>query len=302
MAPLLLREAALVHCTLLPSLRETSPPGATGHPIDITDAIAMSTLMADIQPDVVFHLAGSASVGESFSNPDGTWRTNVDGTRGVLEGLRRGSPGARAIVALSGEEYGRVPLEELPVTEHTPLNPISPYAKSKVAADHLCEEYRRNHGLQVIRVRAFNQIGPGQDTRFLLPSICQQIARAEALGERSCTLKLGSLDTRRDILDVRDVVAAYRLLADKGDPDRVYLAGSGRSWAVQEIVDLAVSFAKIPVEVTSDPSRRREGEQPDLYADPVALLQLGWTPRIPIHQSIADTLAYWRQRIAEEES
>lgn len=285
-----------VHGTLLPTVVETPPAGTSGTPVDITDATAMADVVAQQRPHVIFHLAGAASVGQSFADPAGTWAVNVEGTRGVLEGMRRSAPSARMVVALSGEEYGRVALEDLPVTEDTPLNPLSPYAESKVAADHLCQEYHQQYGLAVLRLRAFNQLGPGQDTRFVVPSICKQIADAEEADEPVCHLRLGNLKTRRDFLDVRDVVRAYRLLAADGDPARVYVAAQGRSESVGELVDIAISLARVPVEVMSDPSRVREGEQPDLYAEPRALKELGWAPRIPLEQSISDTLDYWRDR------
>lgn len=285
-----------VHGTLLPTMAETPPVGTTGTAVDITDAAAMARVVEEQRPDVIFHLAGAASVGQSFTDPAGTWAVNVDGTRGVLEGLRLAAPSARMVVALSAEEYGRVALEDLPVTEDTPLNPLSPYAESKVAADHLCREYHQQHGLAVLRLRAFNQLGPGQDPRFVVPSICKQIADAEEADDPVCHLRLGNLGTRRDFLDVRDVVRAYRLLAACGDPSRVYVAAQGRSESVGELVDIAISLARVPVEVIADPSRMREGEQPDLYAEPRALKELGWEPRIPLEQSISDTLDYWRDR------
>ena len=285
-----------VHGTLLTFVDETPPAGTTGTPVDITDADGMAAVIADVAPDAIFHLAGAASVGQSFGDPEGTWKVNVEGTRGVLEGMRRSAPDARMVIALSGEEYGRVALEDLPVTEDTPLNPLSPYAESKAAADDLCAEYQREFGLAVLRLRAFNQLGPGQDPRFVVPSICKQIADAEMADDTVCQLQLGNVDTRRDFLDVRDVIQAYRLLIEKGDPDQTYLAGQGRSESIRELVDIAVSLAKVPVEVVSDPSRIREGEQPDLYAEPRALKELGWAPRIPIEQSISDTLDYWRER------
>ena len=292
----LLADGWTVHGTLLTFVDEVPPPGTTGTPVDITDPDAMAALVGDIAPDAVFHLAGAASVGQSFSDPEGTWKVNVEGTRGVLEGIRQAAPAARMVIALSGEEYGRVPLDQLPVTEDTPLNPLSPYAESKVAADELCQEYRRDHGMNVLRLRAFNQVGPGQDPRFVVPSICKQIADAEMAGDQLCRLQLGNIDTRRDFLDVRDVVDAYRVLIEGGDPDQTYLAGRGQSQSVRDLVDIAVSLARVPVQVESDPSLAREGEQPDLYAEPQALKELGWAPRIPLERSISDTLDYWRDR------
>ena len=292
----LLADGWAVHGTLLTFMVETPPAVTTGTPVDITDPEAMAAVMAEVQPDAIFHLAGAASVGQSFADPEGTWKVNVEGTRGVLEGMLRSAPSARMVIALSGEEYGRVALDDLPVTGDTPLNPLSPYAESKVAADELCLEYQREYGLDVLRLRAFNQLGPGQDPRFVLPSICKQVADAEMEGDGTCRLQLGNIDTRRDFLDVRDVVAAYRLLIEKGDPAQTYLAGRGRSVSIRDLVDMVVAQAKVPVEVASDPSRIREGEQRDLYADPRALKELDWAPRIPLERSIGDTLDYWRER------
>ena len=292
----LLADGWEVHGTLLTLVDEMPPMGASGTPVDITDPDAMASLIGDVRPDAIFHLAGAASVAQSFADPEGTWKVNVEGTRGVLEGMRRSAPGARMVIALSGEEYGRVSIDDLPVTEDTALNPLSPYAESKVAADELCLEYQRDHGLDVLRLRAFNQLGPGQDPRFVLPSICKQVADAEMEGDGACHLKLGNIDTRRDFLDVRDVVAAYRLLIEKGDPAQTYLAGRGRSASIRELVDMVVAQANVLVEVESDPSRIREGEQPDLYANPRAIKELGWAPRIPLERSIGDTLDFWRER------
>ena len=292
----LLADDAEVHGTLLVGVDEQVPAGTVGHPVDITDAGAMAGLVAEVAPDAIFHLAGAASVGQSFADPEGTWHVNVNGTRGVLEGMRRAAVDSRMVIALSGEEYGRVAPEDLPVTEHTPLRPLSPYAKSKVAADELCMQYQQQYGLAVLRLRAFNQVGPGQDPRFVLPSICKQVADAEMAGSTHCRLDLGNIETRRDFLDVRDVVGAYRLLLDRGDPSRTYVASTGRSWAIRDLVEIVVSLARLPIEVVSDPTRMREGEQADLYADPRALKDLGWVPRIPLQTSIADTLDYWRER------
>ena len=292
----LLADGWAVHGTLLTFVDETPPEGTHGTPVDITDADSMTSLMEQVAPDAIFHLAGAASVGQSFADPETTWKVNVDGTRGVLEGMRRAAPQARMVIALSGEEYGRVPLDDLPVTEDTPLNPLSPYAESKVAADDLCLQYHREHGLAVMRLRAFNQLGPGQDPRFVLPSICKQVADAEMAGDEACHVKLGNIETRRDFLDVRDVVAAYRLLIERGDPAQTYLAGRGRSLSIRDLLEIVVSLARLPVEVESDASRIRAGEQADLYASPRALKELGWAACIPVERSIADTLDFWRER------
>ncbi len=288
-----------VHGTFLPAAREPEIEGAEGYGVDITDPAAVHALMAHVRPDAIFHLAGASSVSHSFADPEGTWQVNVEGTRCMLNAMHRAVPDARMVIALSGDEYGDVPADALPVTEATPLNPVSPYARSKVAADELCLKYQREYRLAVLRLRAFNQVGPGQDTRFVLPSICKQIADSEA-SDSECILRLGNIDVSRDFVDVRDVVAAYRIVVERGDPARAYLAGSGSSCSVRSLLNIVVAQALVPVRIQSDPTRVREGEPRNVYASPEALRALGWETLIPLERSLTDTLRYWRIRAHSE--
>jgi GDP-4-dehydro-6-deoxy-D-mannose reductase len=150
-------------------------------------------------------------------------------------------------------------------------------------------------------VRAFNHVGPGQDARFVLPNVARQIARAEAEGREAIEVRVGNVDTRRDFVDVRDMVRAYWLLLERGDPDVVYMACSGHSLPVSRLLDGLARLARIPVTYASDPGLRRDGEQSDLYGSPARLrADTGWTPEIPIDTTLADTLEWWRERVAEE--
>jgi GDP-4-dehydro-6-deoxy-D-mannose reductase len=227
---------------------------------------------------------------------------NLGCTLGILEALRReGAITVPCVAVTSGEAYGRVPLEQLPVTETTPMSPSSPYGASKAAADMAAEQYRSAFGLPVIRARAFNHLGPGQDERFVVPSVAKQIARAEARGDAEVTVSLGNVDTRRDFSDVRDIVRSYWLMVERGNPDVAYLACSGRSASIAELVDQMAAHARCRVKVVSDPDRRRKGEHADLYGSPARLIaDTGWTPEIPLSTTLADTLDHWRARIARE--
>lgn len=283
--------------------REPVPQGVVGvHYGDITDADAIGSAVQAVAPELVFHLAGAASVGQSFAQPVATWHVNLDGTLVLLEALREHAPAARCVAVTSGEVYGRVPVESLPVGPDTPMLPHSPYGASKAAADLAALQYHIGYGLPVLRVRAFNHIGPGQDPRFVVPAVARQIAIGEREGVDDIQIHVGNVDTRRDFSDVRDIVRAYRLVAEHGDPDAVYLACSGRSVAVRELIEGLAGMSIGEVTITSDATLRREGEQPDLYGSPDRLTaDTGWVPKIPLDVSLKDTLDWWRARVAQED-
>jgi GDP-4-dehydro-6-deoxy-D-mannose reductase len=269
---------------------------------DLLDADAARRAIASARPDAIIHLAGAASVGQSFADPLGTWRLNLDGTLSVLEAVRREAPEARCLTALSGEAYGLVDPSQLPVTEATPMRPHSPYGASKAAADLACAQYRDGYGLDVVRVRSFNGIGPGQDARFVVPAVARQIAVGEREGVESIGISVGNVETRRDFTDVRDIVRAYRLLVECERPEEVYLVCSGHSRPVRDLIDGLAALASSPVTVASDPTRRRDGEAPDLYGSHDRLsADTGWRPAIALEASLSDTLDWWRTRVAEED-
>jgi GDP-4-dehydro-6-deoxy-D-mannose reductase len=288
-----------VHALVRPGREGAVERGVRAHAADLGDPAEVTALVRRLAPDGVVHLAGASSVGGSFADPLATWRVNLGGTLSVLEALRAAAPDAPALIVTSGEIHGRVPLEALPVTADTPLNPISPYGASKAAADLAAAQYRAAYGVAAIRVRAFNHIGPGQDPRFLLANVARQIARAEHEGRDEVVVRVGNLSTRRDFTDVRDMVRAYVLLLEGADPDEVYLACRGRSLPVSAVVEGLVPHARIPVTFRSHEALRREGEQADLYGSPERLrAATGWTPEIPLENTLADTLAWWRARVA----
>jgi GDP-4-dehydro-6-deoxy-D-mannose reductase len=272
------------------------------HGIDVRDGAALAGALREVAPDAVAHLAGVSSVGGSFDDPLGTWDVNLGGTLALLEALRAGAPEARALIVSSGEIHGRVSPQELPVGPDTPMRPLSPYGASKAAADLAAAQYRAAYGIPALRVRAFNHVGPGQDARFVLPNVARQIAQAEHEGRERVEVKVGNVDTRRDFTDVRDMVRAYLLVLERGDPDAVYLACSGRSRPVRELIEGLAPLARIPVTFASDEGLRRAGEQPDLYGSPARLHDdTGWTPEIPIETTLADTLDWWRERVVAED-
>lgn len=290
-----------VHALVRPGREGAVVPGVAAHAADLSDAAEVAAVLRDVAPEGVAHLAGASSVGRSFAEPVATWDINLGGTLTLLEAVRETGVDGRVLVVTSGEIYGLVPVADLPVTERTPLHPVSPYGASKAAADLAAAQYRAAYGVAAVRVRAFNHVGPGQDPRFVLPNVARQIARAERDGV-PVEVTVGNVDTRRDFMDVRDMVRAQLLLLERGDPDAVYLACTGRSVAVRELIEGLAELARVPVTFRSDAGLRREGEQPDLYGSPDRLrADTGWTPEIPMQTTLADTLDWWRARTAEEE-
>ncbi|HKX71180.1 MAG TPA: GDP-mannose 4,6-dehydratase, partial [Acidimicrobiales bacterium] len=225
-----------------------------------------------------------------------TFLANALGTLNVLEACREA--GAERVLAVtSADVYGRVTEDELPITEEQPLRPVSPYAASKVAADALAQQAWLGYGLPVVRVRAFNHLGPGQSDKFVAPSLAERIARNERDGGDE--VPIGNMTPLRDVTDVRDVVRAYRLLMERGEPGDAYNVCSGRSVAVKEIADLLLDMAARPMRLVSDPALQRLVDIPVLVGDHGRLSRAtGWAPTIPLDQTLADVLADWRSRLA----
>lgn len=263
--------------------------------IDITDADALTQAVVSARPEVIYHLAGASDVGGSWSTPHETFLSNALGTLNVLQAARH-ARAERVLAVTSADVYGRVTEDELPLTEEQPLRPVSPYAASKVAADALAQQAWLGHRLPVVRVRAFNHLGPGQSDRFLAPSVAARIARNERQGTDE--VPIGNMTPKRDITDVRDVVRAYRLLVEHGEPGEAYNVCSGRSVAVKEIADILLSMAERHMRLVTDPELQRPVDIPVLVGDNTRLRKAtGWEPTIPLDRTLADVLADWRARV-----
>ena len=262
---------------------------------DITDLDGMRRLLDTVRPDAVYHLAGWADVGASWKHPHETFAVNAEGTLNVLLAARDAGAGTVLVVS-SADVYGKVAEADLPLTEDSPLRPVSPYAASKVAADFLALQAYLGHDQPVIRVRAFNHLGPGQGEGFVAAALAARIARNEVEG--GDVVPVGNLTPRRDFTDVRDVVRAYRLLVEKGGPGEVYNICSGRDVAVQDVADRLLSMASKPMRLETDESLFRpidvavhRGSNERIRA------ATGWSPEIPLEQTLVDLLDDWRTRV-----
>lgn len=262
--------------------------------IDITEPDDLTDAVVKAAPEAVYHLAGASDVGGSWAEPRSTFLSNALGTLNVLEASREAGV-ERVLAVTSADVYGRVTEAELPLGEGQPVRPVTPYAASKVAADALAQQAWLGHGLSVVRVRAFNHLGPGQSERFLAPSLAARIARNEKDGGDE--VPIGNTTPRRDITDVRDVVRAYRLLVEHGTAGEVYNVCSGHAVSVQEIAQRLLEMAHHPMKLVSDPALERPVDIPVLIGDNRRLVgATRWIPTISIETTLADVLADWRGR------
>lgn len=272
------------------------------HPAELSRLEVVAFVLEQVQPDYLFHLAAQPLVSISHRDPWGTMENNIRMQLNILQALvELKMLDTRVLVVGSGEVYGPVGSEELPICETQPFRPANPYAVSKIAQDMLGLQYYLTHGLQTIRTRPFNHIGPGQRPGFVVPDFAQQIAAIEA-GQSPPVMRVGNLAARRDFTDVRDVVRAYHLLIARGEPGQVYNVGSGQSHAIQEVLDTLLSMSRVEITIKSDPGRMRPSDVPDVVCDAGKLRrQTGWQPTIPFKQSLADTLDYWRGKMTASE-
>ena len=287
------------------------PQGGAGHVAHLLDRIDFLTgslddaawvdrLVADVRPDCIFHLAAQAAVSPSFNDPSATLTTNIVSQVNVLQACLASSINPVILIVGSGDEYGMVRREDLPVKETTPFRPTSPYSVSKIAQDMLGLQYFLSHGLRCVRVRPFNHIGPRQSDAFVVAGFARQIAEAEA-GLRPLVVSVGNLDPSRDFSDVRDMVRAYWLAVRLGTPGEVYNIGSGCSYIIRDILNTLVGLSSVPLTIEVDPQRLRPTDTPDVRCDSSRFREVtGWQPEIPIEQTLQDVLSYWRQRVRRQ--
>ncbi|MBI2774128.1 MAG: GDP-mannose 4,6-dehydratase [Chloroflexi bacterium] len=265
---------------------------------ELTDAGAVEKLISAVQPHRVFHLAAQSFVQSSFDEPAATIDINVRAQLNLLEAVRRhDGEQTRIHVAGSSEEYGLVLPDEVPMKETNPLRPLSPYAVSKVTQDKLAWQYFKSYGMHIVVTRGFNHTGPRRGLIFVTSTFARQIAEIEA-GLHEPVLYVGDLTTKRDWTDVRDMVRAYWLALEKGEPGESYNVGSGRTWSIREMLDILLSHSKIKVRLQEDPARLRPSDVPILWADVSKFRKAtGWEPKIPFERTLRDLLEYWRVRV-----
>jgi GDP-4-dehydro-6-deoxy-D-mannose reductase len=293
--------AVEIFATTLVDGGETRPSDIEGVewvPLDVTSMDSVVETVARTRPDAVYHLAGQASVGASFESPLVTWDVNASGTLRLLVALQKHSPDTRRVVlASSAEVYGIVAAENQPISESSPLDPVNPYGASKVAAEAAAIGASRAGGIDVVIARTFNLIGPGQDGRFVVPSIARQLSAFLRQADGDRVLQLGNLSVERDFLDIRDAVAAYILLMQRGQSGTAYNICSGTSRPLSAIVERLVELSGSNAKVVVDPSRVRPTDIPVLVGRNDRLRGLGWEPGHRLDETLQAILDDARRRI-----
>jgi GDP-mannose 4,6-dehydratase len=267
---------------------------------DLSDLGSLIRLLDEVRPERIFHLAAQSYVTTSFNAPADTLTTNVIGTTNLLEAVRLSDLDPLIHICSSSEVYGQVLKEDLPISEHAPLRPASPYAVSKVGEDMIAYQYHLSYGLGIMRTRMFTHTGPRRGAVFAESAFARQIALIEA-GHQDTPVRVGNLDSVRTYADVRDAVRAYWLLLEKGQPGAVYNIGGNRTVTIGEVLEILIGMASVPITHVVDPALLRPSDVtlqvPDFSSFQNAT---GWTTEIDLETTLADLLDYHRQRIQRD--
>ena len=270
---------------------------ATGHGDDIRNRELVSRLVKRVSPAFVVNFASITTVRESFEDPEKTYHIGFLGTLNLLFALKEHGFEGRLLNLSSSEVYGFPEEDQLPVSEETPVCPMSPYSVSKISAEALCYQWSQTESFEIVTARAFTHIGPGQSDKFAISSFAKQIAEI-ILGMREPVIRVGNLDTTRDLTDVRDVVRAYAMLLEKGRNGNIYNVCSGRETCMRTLLNDLIKLSMIDIRVEIDPSIIRGREQRRIRGSFEKLhKEIGWCPEIPISQTLSDTLDYWVEKL-----
>lgn len=260
---------------------------------DLLDQKSTEKVVTETVPDYIFHLAGQSNVGLSWKDPVLTMKVNTIGSVNLMEAVRKVVPDAKTLIIGSADQYGTVSPEMCPVKEDIQINPQSPYALSKAIQEQTARFYIKHFGLNIVLVRAFNHIGPGQKLGFVIPDFAYRIACIEQ-GSMD-KLEVGNLSAARDFSDVRDIVRGYYLLMEKGRSGEVYNIGSGKARKISDMLNILLSYTKMDIKINEDPTKLRPSDAPIIFADCEKIRSyIGYKPEFNIEDTLAEILDYWR--------
>lgn len=288
---------AFLHGTALEQPSQRIGQGLQYHVVDLKNYASIYELIAEVQPDQIYHLAAQSSPRKSFAIPWETLENNIKAQLNIIQACIALRLQPRMLVISSAEIYGPVRPEQQPINEDAPLRPTNPYGVSKVTQDMLGLQYYLSHKLPIMRVRPFNHFGPGQSEGFVATDFAVQVARIE-MGLQENVIEVGNLSAQRDFTDVRDVVRAYSLIMERGKPGEVYNVASGKPYTVQYLLDVLLKYSAANIQIRIDPARMLPVDVPIVRGDASRLQALcGWEPIIPFETTVSDVLEDWRARV-----
>lgn len=262
--------------------------------LDILDENAIREVLNSYKPDCIFHLAAQSSVALSWKKPALTADINIKGCINLLEAVRTAELSPRILFIGSSEEYGYAANRPEPVDETVRPEPANIYAITKLTQNMIGELYCKAYGMDIISVRAFNHIGPGQLPQFVVADFCKQAAEI-SLGRREPVIYVGNLSAKRDFTDVRDIVRAYAMLSEKGKSGETYNVGSGRAVTIQSVLLKIIELSGAEIRVETDKERFRPVDVPFIEADVTKLKKdTGWEPKIGLTTALSSIIEYWR--------
>lgn len=290
---------------LIPRLRKTFPTstlvlcGAGHTELDVTDGPAVRALVARVVPDACVHLAAVSAIPVARDGPARAWLVNLHGSLELGRAILDHAPGCTLLHVSSAEIYGSSLAAGELANERTPLAPINTYAATKAAAD-LALGAMVSDGLRVIRARPFNHTGPGQSANFVIPAFARQIARIAAR-KQPPVLTVGSLDTVRDFLDVRDVCDAYMACLGRARslPDgSIFNVSSGIPRSIGDVLHQLLELAGVSAEIAPSTNLHRRIDVPMACGDStLARERLAWAPSTSWDTTLKDVLADWTRRV-----
>lgn len=262
--------------------------------IDIRDEKGLIDIITSQKPDSIFCLAVVDSISYAWKHPDEVIDIHVKGALSLFEAVRKVDYRIPILVIGSGEEYGFLGYDVLPMNERDKLKPQNIYGASKVCQNLLAQLYCRAYEMNILIARSFNEIGPGQIKRYVLSDLCYQIVQMEK-GKQEPILHVGNINVARDFTDIRDTVEAYVEIMNKGRASEVYNVGSGKSHKIREVIDIILKLTDIKPIIRIEEDRIRINDIPILEADISKIKQeIGWYPKFSLNTTIKDMIDYWR--------
>lgn len=270
----------------------------TFHPCDLLDSAKINTIIEEIQPDFILHLASFSSVAQSWKDPLVSFLNNTNAFLNIVEAVRIQELNSKILSIGSSEEYGIVNASDLPLTEKKQVNPANPYAVARVSEEYLARIYAKGYHLNICCTRSFNHIGPGQSDQFVVSSIAKQFADI-GINHKKPIIKIGAGSIIRDFVDIDDVILAYDAILDKGVPGEVYNVCSGRGNSILDIVGCLSRLTQIPVKIEQKKDLLRPIDNPALIGSYEKLHhETGWEPACSIEQSLEKIYNYWYNKLS----